>query len=141
MNRNNSLNLPFRLIKIMDIGYITVIYFILGIVCAFVLTNILEVKNTEEHKIKTIPIQLLEIVGILWLNGIIIYIVRNLVELIPSPFNGIYGLVHTKVKELQNATVFVFALLYFQYPLRQRINYLYNSITKKSLTFKEINSS
>ena len=85
--------------------------------------------------------QLLDIIVIIWINGVIIYIVRNLVELIPSPFNGMYGLVHVKVKELQNATVFVFALLYFQYPLRQRINYLYNSITKKSLTFKEINSS
>ena len=26
MNRNDSLNLPFRLVKIMDIGYITVLY-------------------------------------------------------------------------------------------------------------------
>jgi len=138
MNRNNSLNLPFRLTKIMDIGYITVIYFLIGIICAFILNNILHIDDIEEHKTKTVPMQLLEIVGILWLNGIIIYIVRNLVELIPSPFNGIYGLVHTKVKELQNATVFVFALLYFQYPLRQRINYLYYSINKKSLTFKDI---
>ena len=141
MNRNDSLNLPFRLIKIMDIGYITVIYFLIGLICAFTLTNILHINDIDEHKIKTVPMQLLEIIGILWLNGIIIYIVRNLVELIPSPFNGMYGLIHVKVKELQNASVFVFALLYFQYPLRQRINYLYNSITKKSLTFKEINSS
>jgi hypothetical protein len=141
MNRNDSLNLPFRLVKIMDIGYITVIYFLIGIICAFILNNILHIDDIEEHKTKTVPMQLLEIIGILWLNGIIIYIVRNLVELIPSPFNGMYGLIHVKVKELQNATVFVFALLYFQYPLRQRINYLYNSITKKSLTFKEINSS
>jgi len=138
MNRNNSLNLPFRLTKIMDIGYITVIYFLIGIVCAFTLNNILHIDDIDKYKTKTVPIQLLEIVGILWLNGIIIYTVRNLVELIPSPFNGMYGLVHTKVKELQNATVFVFALLYFQYPLRQRINFLYYSINKKSLTFKDI---
>lgn len=125
----------------MDIGYIAVLYFLIGIICAFTLNNILHIYDIEEHKIKTVPMQLLEIIGILWLNGIIIYIVRNLVELIPSPFNGMYGLIHIKVKELQNASVFVFALLYFQYPLRQRINYLYNSITKKSLSFKEINSS
>jgi hypothetical protein len=138
MNRNNSLNLPFRLIKLMDIGYITVVYFLIGIIFAFTLNNILHIDDIDKYKTKTVPIQLLEIVGILWLNGIIIYTVRNLVELIPSPFNGMYGLVHTKVKELQNATVFVFALLYFQYPLRQRINYLYYSINKKSLTFKDI---
>jgi len=125
----------------MDIGYITVIYFILGLVCAFVLNNILEVNNNEEYKKKSSLIILLEIIGILWLNGIIIYIVRNLVQLIPSPFNGIYGLRHNDVKELGNATVFVFALLYFQYPLRQRINNLYYSINKKSLNFKDISSS
>jgi hypothetical protein len=88
--------------------------------------------------------QLLDIIVIIWINGVIIYIVRNVVELIPSPFNGMYGLVHVKIKEIQNATpfvfVFVYVLLYFQYPLRQRINYLYYSITKKSLNVKDINS-
>ena len=87
MNRNDSLNLPFRLIKIMDIGYITVIYFLIGLICAFTLTNILHINDIDEHKIKTVPMQLLEIIGILWLNGIIIYIVRNLVELIPYNLN------------------------------------------------------
>jgi len=141
MNRNNSLNLPFRLVKIIDIGYITAIYFLLGLICAFALNNIFEIDNYEEYRKKGSLIILLEIIGILWLNGMIIYIVRNLVQLVPSPFNGLYGLKHNIVSELRDATIFIFALLYFQYSLRQRTNYMYYLISKKSLTFKDISSS
>ena len=144
MKRNNSLNLPFRLVKLIDIGYITAIYFILGLICAFILNNIFEIDNYEEYRKKRFLIILLEIIGILWLNGVIIYISRNLVGLIPSPFNGLYGLKHNIVSELKDATIFVFVIIYFQYSLRQRINYLYYLVSKKSLIFtplEDISSS
>ena len=66
-----------------------------------------------------------ECIGLMWLYGVIIYVVRNLVELIPSPLDGIAGFDHFLVKELKNATVFVFVFLYFQRFFKAKMKAVY----------------
>jgi len=80
-------------------------------------------KKTE--KMKSRVLQFLEIITMFWIIGIIIYIVRNIVELIPSPLDGVYGFKHILVSELRNATVFSFVFLMFQNHLTDRIRYYY----------------
>ena len=64
----------------------------------------------------------------IWLNGIIMYIVRNIAPLIPSPFNNIYGFKHTRLKELESAYVFDFVLIYTQTNLVKRMGILYDTV-------------
>ena len=70
-----------------------------------------------------------EVIGMMWLSGTIIYMVRNVVELIPSPFNGFFGFDHLRLKELTNASVFSFIFLYFQAHLKSKIAFFYNNLT------------
>ena len=135
--RNDSLNLGFRIVKMLDMGYIIFINFILGFICAIMIDKMLN-QNINSKNIEDKPFNriLLEVIGMLWLNGIIIYIARNLIQFIPSPLNGICGLIHNwRIYELRSASAFVFALLYYQSSLRIRMNYIYYKVTKQNMSF------
>ena len=127
-----KLNLRFRLVKMMDIGYITLLYFIAGLIMALILDIIFEKFDEEEENKKHLGRSLLEVIGIIWLNGIIIYFVRNIVQLAPSPFNGLEGLNHSHVSELKTAAIFTFIFLSYQENLVQKLTFLYNKVLRFS---------
>jgi len=123
-----SINPGFRLVKILDIGYVTMIYFFLAIIIAVLLNKLYGDYNEKDESKKTTFRKTLDAIGMIWLNGIIMYIVRNLVPLIPSPFNNIYGFKHSKLKELNTAYVFDFVLIYTQSNLVKRMEVFYDTV-------------
>lgn len=120
------MNLGFRLVKMADIGFITVLYFLSGFFAARLFDNYLDKFNKEKEDKKTKLQLILEIVFFLWINGIAIYIIRNLIEYVPSPFHGIYGLKHDLLNELKSAPILEFTLLYYQTHLNEKLKFLYN---------------
>jgi uncharacterized membrane protein len=117
-------DLLLRSIKILDIGYITTVYFLL----AFFLSSYIDKKlgafdEKAADKKKTITL-IIECIIHVYLIGVLVYVVRNLMEFLPFPLDGYQGFIHLKVKELTNATVFVFIFLIFQYNLRGKLNYI-----------------
>lgn len=118
----------FTGIKLLDIGYVAILYFALGLILAKLMDYFYgKFDQANEAKKPTHRI-LLEAAGMLWLNGVMVYFVRNIVSMVPFPLNGIYGFDHLKVKELANATVFVYAYLYFQKSFKAKMQYIYNNI-------------
>lgn len=117
-----------RHLKILDIGYITVIYFFLGIGLAKLFDKLYGKFDPKQEEKKSFLRQTLELIGMMWLSGVVIYIIRNLVEFIPSPFNGIAGFDHLRVKELKNATVFAFIFLFFQSYFKEKLQHYYNRL-------------
>jgi len=131
VQRTISQELAFRMVKIGDIGYITVLYFLL----AFFISTWVDVRLMGPFKRqvadrKSTGRLLGECILHIYLVGILIYIVRNVVELIPSPFNGIQGFEHRRVKELTNAAVFTFIFLFYQRHLRDKLLYLGDRLYK-----------
>ena len=120
--------LGFRLTKIADIGYITILYAIAALILAKVFDKVSKVLDVEDDSKKSSPRLFFEIILYLWAAGILIYGVRNLMELIPSPFDGVYGLEHLRVKELGNAGVFVFIFFYFEESLKKKMTVLYDRL-------------
>ncbi len=118
----------FRLIKIADIGYITILYAISALVVAKAFDILSKKVDTEPNEQKTSVKLFIEIIVYLWAAGILIYGVRNLMELVPSPLDGIFGLEHIRVKELGNAGVFVFIFFYFEESLKKKLTVLYNRL-------------
>jgi hypothetical protein len=117
--------LAFRGVKILDIGYIAMIYFAL----AFFLSTWMDRRvfgefDAEMAARKSTWRLVAECVLHIYMVGVIAYVVRNIVELVPSPFEGVAGLEHKRVKELTNATVFVFIFLFFQHHLREKLEYI-----------------
>ena len=118
-----------RGIKIVDIGFVTAIYALLGISLAKICDKVNGTfDKTKEDKKPTWRI-LIEVILYLWFIGVTVYVVRNIVPLIPFPLEGIYGFKHDKVKELLNATMFSITFLYFQTYYHAKIEYLLNRIS------------
>jgi len=115
-----------RSLKIFDIGYITSIYFLLGLACAKIIDSFYGKYDPKQEKVKPMFQRGIEIVSMMWISGIIIYIIKNIVEIIPSPIDGIYGFEHTRVKELHSASAFIFIFLYFQAHFKAKVQEFYN---------------
>ena len=103
-----------RSIKILDIGFITSIYIILGIVFAKILDHLIGKFDEEKEKEKSNLKVIFEIILLSWFMGIIIYIVRNVISLIPFPLHGYFEFNHFRVKELTSAYIFCITFIYFQ---------------------------
>ena len=124
------MDLEFRTIKILDIGYITIIYFILGILISRVFDIYLGKFDKSKDDKKHIARVGLELIVIIWAIGAIVYLARNIVELIPSPFDGLYGFKHLQMKELGSAAVFTMIVLSYTYHFAGKLNYFNNRINK-----------
>jgi len=131
----SGLNLGFRFIKILDIGYVTVIYFLLAIIIGGILDKLYGEYNDKNEKKHSTFRNLLDLIVMIWINGIMIYFARNLVQFIPSPFDNIYGFKHNRLKELESAYVFDFVLIYTQKTLIERMTNLYTII--RNFIFKK----
>ena len=123
---NYKKELIVRSIKILDIGYITVIYVMLGIILARLCDKKLGKFDEKKAKEKSIFQHVIELILLLWFIGVVIYIVRNLVPLIPFPLDGYYGFKHLKVKELTSATFFTISFMYFQVYYQNKIKYIFS---------------
>ncbi len=117
-------DLTRRSIKILDIGYITIIYFYIG----FFLSNWIDQQigefDPEAQQSKSTGRLLSECILHVYMIAVLTYLIRNIVPLIPFPLDGIYGYSHSKVKELTSAAVFVFVFYYYQSNLRKRLAYI-----------------
>jgi hypothetical protein len=113
----------FRLVKVIDIGYVTVLYFFVAIVLAKALDFFNGKITKEEEQKKSKLFRALELTLILWYTGVLYYIVRNLVELVPSPLDGLFGYQHGLLKELKTAGIFTFLFLYFQKGIKDKIQF------------------
>jgi hypothetical protein len=128
---SQSPTLHFRAIKALDISYLTLIYFVFGVTISMSLDKAFGKFDPVKADKKNVALLMVEIVAQVSLLGVIIYIVRNIVEKIPSPLEGVAGLQHKKLKELGNASVFVFFLMFYQKYLIDKMNYVYKRISKK----------
>ena len=123
-----------RLIKMLNMGYANVIFIIPTIFIATLLdkkvySNIhfSEVKKDEEKEI--IPL-LGEILIILTINGIVAYILRNLLQKVPFPFEGVYGFDPMKIMEVRSGAAILVVLMYFAPTIITKIRALQQKISK-----------
>jgi len=121
----------FRFIKIMDMGYMVILYFLFGIFLSKITDILFGEYNESEMKKKSTFRLTAEIVATIWFNMILFYIARNIMEVIPSPFNGLYGYDHSRLKEVTNTAILGLTYLYFQSSFRIKLNELN---TRLSLT-------
>jgi len=122
----------FRFIKIMDMGYMVILYFMFGVLLSMITDFIFGGYTEEEIKAKSTPRLILELIAMIWFNMILFYIARNIMQVIPSPFNGLYGYDHSRLKEITDTAILGFTYLYFQNELRSKLLEL-----KRRISFTE----
>ena len=132
-NKSQSLSndMLMRSIKIFDIGYITVLYISLSLVCSMTLDKVMGEFDEKIEAKKPLWRLTLEFILTVWLYGVLIYIVRNLIELVPFPLDGYQGFSHKKVKELDSAMVFTFTFVLFSKYLKSKLDFYYKFLKLK----------
>lgn len=103
-----------RSMKVLNIGWICVAYFFLALLVDELLDRVfgrIDVDHYVQHASGARIV--LEILGYTWLFGALAYVVRNVFELVPFPFDGVMGYDHRRVKEVAEAGVFGTFLIVF----------------------------
>lgn len=121
-------DLTLRGIKLLDICFLTTIYFLVGTATAKLIDKVVGKFDKEKEDKKNVIRIFIETILFLSILGIAIYLIRNGVELIPFPLDGWYGFQHKKVKELSGGIILSFSILYFQNYLRAKLNYLFTRL-------------
>lgn len=117
-------DLARRAIKIADIGYVTVLYFVIAFALGVSLDRAIGPFDAAAADRKPFARVMAECVAHIYLCGVVVYFARNAVERVPFPLDGVAGFAHGKVKELTNAAVFTFVFMYYQKNLRDKLMYL-----------------
>ena len=111
----------FITVKLADIGYVTLLYFVLSLLFARIFNYFYDQKTIEEyHKMPLWKLSI-DTVTHIFLIGVIAYILRNVVGAIPSPLDGIAGFEHNRLKELHGDFILAILLFMFQKSLHNKI--------------------
>ena len=132
-NKSQSLtdDILIRSIKILDIVYITVLYIVMSLICAIITDKVMGEFDEKKEAQKPVWSLTLEFILTIWLYGVLIYVVRNLIELVPFPLDGYQGFSHKKVKELNSAMVFTFTFVLFSKYLKAKLDFYYKFLKLK----------
>lgn len=123
-----SNDILMRSIKIIDIGYISILYITFSVICATLLDKIMGDFDEHHESTKSLWQLTAEFCLVIWFYGVLIYVVRNLVELIPFPLDKYHGFEHRRVKELSSAMVFTFTFVLFSSYLKKKLEFYYKFI-------------
>ena len=113
----------FLAVKIADIGLVTMYYFVFGILFAKLFDGFYGKFRKDEYDGKNGVIIFFEIIIHLFLIGLVAYGLRNVVQVIPYPLDGVAGFQHRRLKELDGGYVLAVVLVLFQKNLLHKISY------------------
>jgi len=122
--------LIIRSIKLVDIGYI---YALLGIVGSVSGLGLNTLYGPPQDGSKSSWLVILEVLGILLLNGSILYLLLNICEYIPSPFQGLYGYDHIRTYKGYAQVILALTLFLFQDSLIIKIRGLKDKIINQNM--------
>jgi hypothetical protein len=111
----------FLAVKLADIGYVTVLYFIAAMIFAKVFNQVYEARTAKEYDEMPIWHLTADVLFHIFLVGVVAYFMRNLVGLVPSPLDGLAGFQHARLKELQGGFILAVLIFMFQQSLRDKI--------------------
>ncbi len=110
-------------VKLIDIGLVTTYYFIIGIIFAKAFDRVYGDFEQEDYK-KIGNIRLLfDILIHLFFIGVMAYILRNIIGIIPFPLEGVAGYKHERLKELEGGHILALILILFQKNLFSKIKF------------------
>jgi len=128
MKKNTTHAIGFRVIKVLDIGYVTTIYFIIAFGISVAIDKVMGVFDPGAYEARGSITILLELIAHVYVLVLIIYAMRNLIEFLPSPLNGLYGYDHMRLKEMTNAAIFSVILLWNQKYMLAKMSFLHDRI-------------
>lgn len=121
-----------RSIKILDIGYTTAVFGVPALVVANLLNQYIYPQlqfNSKRDDNKSTGVLLSETLLCLFFNGIVVYILRNILQFIPFPLEGVYGFKHMQVPEVKSGAIIGFLMLYMSPVLVNKLKALQSKLS------------
>jgi len=127
-----SQNIEVTLVTILAIGYVSIIYILIGLFVTYQLDNFLFVrkrKEFNEEKVNEISFiyLVMETIITFVVISIIAYLIRNIVRIIPFPFNFDNVIDYHNIREVYTGAVLIIILITFS----QTLNTQYKEIKYK----------
>jgi len=114
-----------QIIRVIDIGYVTTLYFTMAFFISLSIDRMLGKFNTKDADKKTTFRLVVEVIAQFWCIGVIAYFIKLFVIYIPFPLNGIYGYNHETLEQLHSPAMFFVVMVLFQKYLYNTLQYLY----------------
>jgi formate hydrogenlyase subunit 3/multisubunit Na+/H+ antiporter MnhD subunit len=120
-------SIAFTITKICDLIFISFLLFFSALIISVTLNNICNFFYPKKNKSKKVDVSFIsEIIFRITYIIVMCYVFRNLVEMIPSPFDGYNGFQHLRVKEISSGTLLTTLAFFFQNNLRNDASILGN---------------
>lgn len=125
MSKKFNSDYHITIIKIISILFISILYSIIGILIAYSMDNyVFDARNISTNPIDVDKLSLFRIIGetafIIGILGVLSYIGRNLVQLIPFPLNGYDNFDYLRVKEVSNGALLTVIIFTFSATLLKK---------------------
>jgi hypothetical protein len=119
-------------LKILHIGYLTIIYLIFGYLYTKLFEAIYGKFDTDSENQKPIGIQILELISMLWFAAVFLFMIDRSTHKIPHPkiFKGDKYNYTEYFKALRESGIFIFLFLFFQNSIFDKISNNFINITK-----------
>jgi hypothetical protein len=121
---------PFLTAKIIDIGFVSVYYLLFGLFIAYLFDKALGPFDEKKYDKKSTALILCELGVHFFIIGVVIYLLRNIIERIPSPVEGFGGFQHKRLKEIGGGVVGTTIIIGFQKNLQDKLTYCKNRFSK-----------
>ena len=113
-------------LKMIDIGYLTIVYVTVSFLFSFFLDKWISKFDKEEDKKKSTIRLIFEMYFYFIVISIAAFLLRNAIKKLPLP-HGEIGNEHIKrVSEINGGVIFAFAIFFFQQNLKDKINHLFS---------------
>jgi hypothetical protein len=116
----------YNTVKFADVGYIFVIYFVCAIGLAMLVDKIFGKFDPAKYEKDSDLRLVLELLLAIWFFGIASYGMRELVHVIPYPFDNIEGHIHKEMKELLSTWIFSIVFFITCSNMSDRVKHIYN---------------
>jgi hypothetical protein len=113
----------FLAVKLFDIGYVTFLYFVVGLIFAKGFDLLYGDFDKDKYKNEPNWKLALEIVLHVFAIGVVAYVLRNVVGLVPFPLDGVAGFRHSLLKELEGGHILTLVIILFQKNLEEKVRY------------------
>lgn len=113
--------------KVLDLGLISFYYIVFALIFSVILnylTRIYDKTMGVPPEQKSTGRLVFEVTANIFFVAVAFWVIRNIVERIPFPFDGLGGFQHSRLNRSSTDVIATLTLILFQTELRQKINML-----------------
>ena len=116
-------------LKILHIGYLTIIYILFGFLYTMVIEFIYGEFNEAKENKKSVFGQTFELISMLWFAAVCLFIVNHTAQKIPIP--SYFNYTHVN-EQFRDAGILVFLFMFFQNHIFSKLRHNYIRLTRQT---------